>query len=71
MTPLKEASALRKKVGEALSIMRAKDERSNFPKDIKESEVQFRYKTIEGFLVIASNDIDEMIRVWEKEGLTY
>jgi len=35
--------------------------------EIKESEVSFRYDAIVGILIMAQNDISEMLRSWEKE----
>lgn len=39
---------------------------ANMPNTFKESEVKFRYETIEGVLILLLNDMDRLCKEWEK-----
>ena len=62
MTPLEEAHELSRRVSDALVLMRRLDD---FKDVIKESEVRFRYEAIVGMLIMAQNDILNMVQAWE------
>jgi len=62
MTPLEEAHELSRRVSDALVLMRRLDD---FKDVIKESEVRFRYEAIVGMLIMAQNDIINLVHAWE------
>jgi len=63
MNEIEQAQELLNKIDFALSAFRGDD---RFKNKITESEVQFRYDSIEGMLLITRNDVSAMIREWKE-----
>jgi len=61
MNHIEEAQKLVEKINDALSAIKYNE------KDYKESEVTFRLDSIEGMLIIARNDANNMWQSWKEE----
>jgi len=61
MNHIEEAQKLVEKINDALSAIKYNK------KDYKESEVTFRLDSIEGMLIIARNDANDMLQFWKEE----
>ena len=64
MTALEEAVELKKRAQSSLSALQRHDSFSN---DCKESEVIFRFRALYGILIMACNDIDELVKCWKDQ----
>ena len=62
MTALDEALELKKRAQSSLSALQRHD---SFLNDCKESEVIFRFRALYGILIMACNDIDELVKYWK------
>ena len=61
MIHIEEAKDLKTKIDSAIRAMNF--DRENY----KESEVLFRLEAIRGMLIIAHNDAQDLVKIWEKE----
>jgi hypothetical protein len=61
---IKEVNKLLDKINKALQSI---DRFDGFEKTVIQSEVLFRYKTLEGFLLIIYNDVLAMQREWQTD----
>ena len=61
MDNLTQAKELLRRTDAALIKMNRFDE---FKKQLTEDEVMFRYEAVVGILIMARNDINEMVRMW-------
>jgi hypothetical protein len=64
MTALDEALELKKRAQSSLSALQRHD---SFLNDCKESEVIFRFRALYGILIMACNDIDELVKYWKDQ----
>ena len=64
MTALDEAVELKKRAQNSLAALQKHD---SFLRDCKESEVIFRFRALYGILIMACNDIDELVKYWKDQ----
>ena len=64
MTALEEAVELKKRAQNSLAALQRHD---SFLGDCKESEVIFRFRALYGILIMACNDIDELVKCWKDQ----
>ena len=64
MTALDEALELKKRAQSSLSALQRHD---SFLNDCKESEVIFRFRALYGILIMACNDIEELVKDWKDQ----
>ena len=64
MTALDEAVELKKRAQNSLAALQKHD---SFLTDCKESEVIFRFRALYGILIMACNDIDELVKYWKDQ----
>lgn len=63
-TPLEQAKELEKRTTEARWAFRKCYDLQ--AKELTESEVKFRFDTIDGVLIMALNDMDRLVKAWEE-----
>jgi hypothetical protein len=61
MTSLEQAQELQRRVVSCKNELHYYD---NFRKEITEEEVLFRFNSLHGILIMAINDINELVNVW-------
>ena len=61
MTSLEEAQELENRIRDAIGSMKRLD---NFGMRVKECEVKFRYEAVVGILIMAVNDVSQMVKEW-------